>query len=151
MLSCVQQISQVYILNKLDESKIRTSKIGLEETERLSNISLNSNPSPWKKDIKKAVKIIALNCAGLKEHFKDIKTGSTLQMGDIINLIETSLEKCEEDLFTLEGYKAHHVTMGKGKGITTYYKANIFQHKDDFIKTDMQITKFSTENLDMNM
>ena len=32
MLSRVQQISQVYILNKLDESKVRTSKIGLEET-----------------------------------------------------------------------------------------------------------------------
>ena len=149
MLSRVQQLSQVYILNKFEESKIRTSKIGLEETERLSSISLNINPSFWKKQMKKAVKIITLNCAGLKEHFKDIETDDTLQMGNIINLIETSLETNEEELFTLEGYKVHHITIGKGKGISTYYKANIFKHEDDFIKTDMQISKFSTENLDI--
>ena len=47
MLSRAQQISQIYILNRLDENKIRTSRIGLEETERLATISLNANPSPW--------------------------------------------------------------------------------------------------------
>ena len=70
-------------------------------------------------------------------------------MGEIIPLFETSFEKSEEELFTLEGYKLHHVTIGKGKGISTYYNADIFQHKEDFIKTDMQISKFSTENIDI--
>ena len=46
MLSRVQQINQIYILNQLNESKIRTSQIGLAETERLAKISLNDNPTP---------------------------------------------------------------------------------------------------------
>ena len=45
MLSRAQQISQIYILNRLDEGKIRTSKIGLAETERLAAISVNANHS----------------------------------------------------------------------------------------------------------
>ena len=145
----IQQMSQVYILNKLDESKIRTSKTGLQETERLNSISLNANPSPWKKEIKKAVKIVTLNCAGLKEHFMDIETDNTLQMGDVIHLVETSLEINEEEVFKLQGYQAHYASIGKGKGITTYYKRNMVQHQDDFITNDIQITKFTSAKLDI--
>ena len=43
MLSRVQCIDQVYIHKDLDERKIRTSKVGLEEHERLKDISLNQN------------------------------------------------------------------------------------------------------------
>ena len=47
MLSRVQCLEQVYLLKGLDESKIRTSRIGLAELERLKMISYNENPSPW--------------------------------------------------------------------------------------------------------
>merc|ERR1711954_261522 len=47
MLSRVQCLDQVYIRKNLDESKIRTSQIGLAELERLKRISFNENPSPW--------------------------------------------------------------------------------------------------------
>ena len=93
MLSRVQRIDQVFILNNLDESKIRTSRIALIETERLQEVSMNANPSPWYKSSLKAIRIVSLNCAGLRAHLKDIVADDTLLKGDIINLIETSLEE----------------------------------------------------------
>ena len=46
MLSRVQQLEQIFILNSLDESKIRTSQIGLRELQRLQQMSINEMPTP---------------------------------------------------------------------------------------------------------
>ena len=147
MLSRVQQIEQIYILDKLDESKIRTSKIGLEETKRLASISVNANPSAWQKNIMEALKIVSLNCAGLKAHFRDIGRDGMILKGDIIHLIETSLEDEEESPLVLLGYDCHLSSVGRGKGIATYYKASIFSHKQDYKTGNIQITKFCSEDL----
>ena len=45
MLSRAQRLEQVCILRNLDDSKIRTSSIGLEELRRLDKISINKNPT----------------------------------------------------------------------------------------------------------
>ena len=55
MLSRVQQIEQIYILQRLDESKIRTSHIGLSELLRLKAMSINDNPMPWHRHCKNAI------------------------------------------------------------------------------------------------
>ena len=149
MLSRVQQILQIYILNQFDESKIRTSRIGLEETERLARISMNANPTPWYKDNNKSLKVVSLNCAGLKAHFKDIETDNTILNADIIHLIETSLEVDEESPLKLQGYDTQLTSVGRGKGIATYYKSSVFKHQQDYTTAHMQITKFSSENLDV--
>ena len=47
MLSRVQHIEQVFILGELDESKLRTSQIALQELHRMILVSLNTNPTPW--------------------------------------------------------------------------------------------------------
>ena len=80
-----------------------------------------------------------------------MKTDNTLLQGDIIHLIETSLEEKEESPLNrnLQDYEAHLISVGRGKGIATYYKASIFKHEQDFRMTSMQITKFSSENLDV--
>ena len=149
MLSRVQQINQIYILNQLDGSKIRTSQIGLAETERLAKISLNANPTPWQMKNNEAFKVVSLNCAGLKAHFKDIATDSMIMNGDIIHLIETSLEEEEDSPLILLDYDYHLTSSGRGKGIATYYKASKFQHQEDFKTANMQITKFTAENIDI--
>ena len=149
MLSRVQQLEQIFILDELNESKIRTSKIGLEETKRLAKMSINANPSPWQKKVTESLKIVSLNCAGLKPHFKDIGGDGMILKGDIIHLIETSLEVEEESPLILLGYDCHLSSIGRGKGIATYYKASKFNHKEDFKTGSIQITKFSAENLDV--
>ena len=149
MLSRVQRIEQIYILDSLNESTIRTSNIGLEETKRLAKISINANPSPWMKNRSGDMKVVSLNCAGLKPHFKDIGVDGMLLKGDIIHLIETSLEEEDVSPLTLLGYECHLSSAGRGKGIATYYKSSVVNHLQDNITRNMQLTKFSTADLDI--
>ena len=136
MLSRVQQLRQIYILKKLDESK---STIALKETERLASMSMNKNPSPWLKDCDNTIKVASLNCAGLKAHIKDIESDDTLLKGDIIHLIETSLEEYEPCPLNFKGNERHIISVGNGKGIATYYKDSGFRNQQDFITHNLQI------------
>ena len=107
MLSRVQQIDQIYILNQIDEPKIRTSTIGLAETERLAKISLNANPSPWQLNSSDTIKVISLNCMGLKAHYSDVEADGIVKHADIIHLMETSLLESEESPLIIKTYECH--------------------------------------------
>ena len=150
MLSRVQCLEQVYILGSLDETKIRTSNIGLNELKRLKTKSANENPTPWNKEIKMGqIKLASLNCAGLTPHFIDILADDKLMKADVIHLIETSLEENEGQQLLIPGYRQHLINVGKGKGIVTYFKEKLFKHEQDFKEGHMQITKFTSIQLDV--
>ena len=151
MLSRMQCLEQVYILNNLDETKIRTSKIGLAELERLKSISYNQNPSPWSTSSSNdKIKVASLNCAGLAPHFIDVLADEKLLKADIIHLVETSLRNTEESQqLSIQGYQSHFLNVSKGKGIVTYFKPKLFTHEADFVASNMQITKFKSKNLDV--
>ena len=89
MLSRAQRLQQVYILKKLDKSKIRTNYMALKELERLKEISMNENPTPWQRQKPNTVKVVSLNCAGLQPHFNDIIADNHIMKANIIQLIET--------------------------------------------------------------
>ena len=116
--------------------------------ERLAEISVNMNPSPWCKENKDHLKILSLNCAGLQAHFRDIQVDNMIGKGDLIHLIETSLDENDESPLNLEGYKVHLTSVGNGKGIATYYNPDKFKHEKDFKKSNMQITKYTSRHLD---
>ena len=149
MLSRVQRLQQVYILKSLDKAKIRTSHIGLNELERLKKISINKNPTPWQKQAENCIKVASLNCAGLAAHYVDILADDKLMKGDIIHLVETSLEKNEGNQFNIPGYKSHFVNVGNGKGIAVYFKSKRFNHEKDFIAANMQLTKLTSNEVDV--
>ena len=149
MLSRVQQLDQIYILDFLDEATIRTSQIGLRELLRLKENSINENPTPWLKRDKNSLKVVSLNCAGLKPHFVDIETDGHLLQADVIHLIETSLKSDETGEFILPGYSSHSINIGNGKGIITFYKTGIIDHQHDIKEVNMQITKFSSSTIDI--
>ena len=149
MLSRVQRLQQVYILKSLDKSKIRTSYIGLNELERLKKISINENPTSWQKKTEKCVKIASLNCAGLAAHYEDIQADDKMLNADIIHLFETSLENNEGNQFNIPGYESHFLNVSKGKGIAVYFKSKLFSHEQDIIATNMQLTKFTSNEVDV--
>ena len=149
MLSRVQQLDQIYILESLDESKIRTSQTALWELNRLEQISLNENQTPWLKPDKESLKVASLNCAGLKPHFPDIYVDEHLLKADIIHLIETSLDANDEHDFSLPGYNSHFLSIGNGKGIVTFYKNGSAHHELDCKENNMQIMKFSSSDIDI--
>ena len=47
MLSRIEDLEQLYILESLPENKIYASKKALEELEEMNERSVNRNPVPW--------------------------------------------------------------------------------------------------------
>ena len=147
MLSRVQSIKQVFILNKLTPQKIRVSQAGLTELQRLDSISINKNPSVWTRKPHAAINILSLNCAGLKPHFADIKVDDKVLNGDIIHFSETSLAIQDvAEQYELPGYTALLNSVGNGKGLVTYHKVSPNHH--EFVKKDnFQITKLEMDEV----
>ena len=77
MLSRVQEMNQVFILDKLTETKIRTDKIALVELRAMNARSINKNPSAWNKRSMESIKVASLNCARLEPHIEECGTTSS--------------------------------------------------------------------------
>ena len=151
MLSRVQCIEQIYILGDFDESKIRASPAGQRELTRLHKISKNNNPTPWEQDGQTLIKIAAFNCRGMvaDKRFKlCISNDDKIWLGNIVHLSEISLKKdMDTERRQKEGYEAHFCLVGTGKGLATYVK-NQFDHDEDIIEDNLQITKFTSDEVD---
>ena len=147
MLSRVQQMDRVFIVENLSESKIRTSKTALEEKRRLANMSINNNPTPWDSIGKHEIKVITINCAGLKAHMDDIKTDDKLLKADVIHVVETSLVVNEENTLEITGYDRHDCSVRNGMGIKTYYEHNLLESKAKYVTSEIQVAKFTSEHL----
>ena len=150
MLSRVQELAQVYILNKFEPKKLYPSQKALRELERMNKVSMNENPDPWHMKADNTLKIASLNCAGLRAHFEDIKTDERMLNADIIHLIETSLTNGDDEKeFIINDYKQLFINMGQGKGIASYYDQTKFKPIAEVKMEKFQITKFKHETLDI--
>ena len=148
MLSRVQQLEQIYILDKFDIKKIKLFPHALKELKRLRSISFNENPTPWFKKKEDSLKVCTLNCAGLKSHFEDIKFDQCLLEADVLQFIETSLLKnSDTSTLQLDGYTSHFLNISKGKGLATYVKNDIVMFDEDCTDNGIQITKFCSNSI----
>ena len=148
MLGRPEKLEQLFIVEKLDATKLYSDSKVREEHEKMNKRSINENPSNWDDKTRKNIKICSLNCARLKPHIKDIKADDTLKNSDIIHLQETWLEEGDENTTLLEmsNYQVKHIKVGKGKGITTYHNKK-FTHVSDKISQNYQITKYESKNI----
>ena len=114
MKSRVQELEQLYILDKLPEEKIYANHKALGEIERLIEVSINNNPAEWDKEKDELkTKIFFLNCRSMKNKFQHIESDSNLQGSDIFILIETWLEyKQTETKYELPGFKSNFNSLG---------------------------------------
>ena len=150
MLSRVEDIKQVVIMDRFTENNIKIDQKALRELENMNRRSVNKNPTPWRDDTKQAIKIAALNIMNLKNNFKYVAEDPTLGMADIICLSETWLKDEDDDeSFQIEDYEAKFNSIGPGKGIASFYKPNIFSHKEDCKLTGGQISKFESDEVDV--
>ena len=143
-----EKLEQLFIVEKLDPTKLYSDKKVRDEHERMNKRSINENPTDWDNELSKNIKICSLNCARLKPHMKDIQADSTLKKSDIIHLQETWLEEDDEstDLLQMSDYEVKHIKVGKGKGITTYHNKK-FTHVSNKISQNYQITKYESKNI----
>merc|ERR1712082_127105 len=150
MLSRVQCIDQLYILESLPDSKIYASNQALKELERMESISINENQSKWEEKQERRTKISSLNCQSLKNKFLHISDDPVLACNDVICFSETWLKNHEdESSLQLEGFKLHTVNVGHGKGLATYFKDKTFQQCFDATNNDLQCTKLTSKSMDV--
>ena len=150
MLSRVQELNQIFIIEDFDPQKIYPSRKAIEEVLRMDRISINKNPTEWNQNQSTVVKIMSMNCAGLKYHIHDIQRDSKVLKADLINFLEVSLEDIASDNnYSLEEYSHNILKMGLGKGIGTYFKTNKFEVKDILKSEKFQVVKCGNEVLDV--
>ena len=125
MLSRVQCLEQVYILNKLDPSRMNINQGAFRELKRLESVSFNRNPTPWYSN--DAFHIASFNCAGLLSHIPNIRMDQKLLNADLIHIQETSLCTDEQGqaCCQIPGYHAHFGSVGNGKGVATYTRKSM--------------------------
>ena len=147
MLSRVQRLEQIYILDNFDNKYLKVSENGLKERNRLDSISFNKNPTAWRTVSPRIVHIASLNCAGLNAHYEDILLDVKLLRADVLHLDETSLLQSMESRYQIPGFKATFGSVGNGKGIVTYTKEDHMQ--ETIARPKFQITKTEvTQQLD---
>ena len=91
----------------------------------------------------------SLNIARLGPHMADLRIDPTLLKADIIHLCETWIHPTQEGAaqFQLEGFSAHFVSVGNGRGLATYTRGT-FVHQEDRADENWQMTKFSSDAID---
>ena len=142
MLSRVQEMGQVFILEKFEPQKLYPSKKALQELERMNKISINENPSEWTKTSIRSIKLLSMNVAGLKNHFSDVQADDKLMHADLISFTESSLlEEEREEMFTLSGYNGYFIKAGSGKGVASYTNNKSFEVVKDIVSQNYQVLK----------
>ena len=150
MLSRVESIDQLYILESLNETKIYGNSNAIKELRKMKKMSVNQKPSVWNNLNTACTRISSLNCGSLRHQLPHIKEDTILNISDVICFTETWLWENEDtSRYKLDGYKAHHLAMGKGKGISVYYRESKFRHIEDVTTEKIQLTKLSGKSLDL--
>ena len=151
MLSRVQSIDQLFIVGHLSENSLRISSEAIKEFENLEKISWNKNPSPWHKSEENSLKIATLNCAGMLSHLRDIVKDDKILQGHIVHLLETSLPlDCDVSDININGFEAHFIKAGKGKGLATFLQDDLEDYFATLLKEEtMQIGVFEFDQVDV--
>ena len=150
MLSRVESIEQLFILEHFDASKIYGNKKAVEELERMNKIAINNWPTDWNNLIEKRERISVLNCGSLRTKIDHVRDDPILMMSDMICLTETWIWPDENTSgFNIEGYAVNHNSQGKGKGVSVYYKLAKYVHVQDVREEKIQLSMLSGIMLDV--
>ena len=150
MFSRVESIEQLYILEAMDASKIYGNMHAIEELKRMNKVSVNQHPSDWNDLNKRRIRISILNCGSLRHKMEHVRLDKVLTVSDVICMTETWLWPDEDkSLYNLDGYNVKHNSVGKGKGVSVYYKSSKFVHIEDINEEKIQISKYSGEKIDL--
>ena len=96
------------------------------------------------------LKVFSLNCQSLQGKISHIREDKIVMRSDIICLSETWLLSDENhENLQIEGFSLQANGVGRGKGLATYFKRDIFQHCKDIKEQYFQISKLTSQSLDV--
>ena len=150
MLSRVCCLEQLIILGKLNRDKIKACPKVISENKRMEEVSVNRNPTKWNNPSVQGVRVSSINARSLRKHMQDISKDPTLLRSDLICIQETWIDTEEEqEIYNLDGYTKYLNSQGRGKGLAIYIKKNKFKYVSDFKSPNMQISKVTSERMDV--
>ena len=96
------------------------------------------------------VNILSVNIRSLNKHFQDLILEDNIKCYDLILLQQTCLTADQAPLerFEVDEYHCHFNSSGAGGGLAVYFKGG-FSHVKDIRKKDYQLTKLSSNDLDI--
>ena len=126
MLSRCQTLDQVFILDKLDPTKLKINQGAYGELKRLEMISINRNPSTWYSK-ENVIHVASFNCNGLLPHIADMRRDNKLLNADLIQVQETSLftDELGHTSCQISGYNGYFASVGNGKGVAAYTRKSM--------------------------
>ena len=136
MLSRIQALSQLIILVAVCANKLYASDPAKQELERMTALALKKKTN-WNS-------IVSCNIRSLTSNFKDLITTPKLKNTDVICLQETWMNTDTLDGFEIDGFEKHFNSVGRGKGIATYYRSG-YALSMDINCAQYQMTKISTD------
>ena len=143
-LSRVQQLSQVYIVDKLHEDcagwKVNCSALSELDDSMKKAINIETEEEP-------KLEIMCMNVRSLREHMRDVKHTVRNRNFEVLCLQETWLYNNEvTDDFKIENFDCDLTSIGRGKGIATYYKTNFKVH-DKVCSKECQFVILTSDKL----
>ena len=143
MLSRVQSLKQLYILESLPETKIRAWPEALEELDRLDSLDVSKQAKS-----SSGLKIVSQNTRSLNTHFVDILADFELMSSQVICIQETWEQRDQnlEEYYQIAGKDCHFNSIGRGAGIVTYFSSD-FTFLRDITDDRYQMTSISSEML----
>ena len=152
MLSRVQSLGQLKILDKMDPAKIHVNERVVAEAKRMLRVSVNKKPCNWMNPKAAGLKVCSLNVKSLRCHIEDVKSDPALLQSDILCLQEIWLHPGEEEgmQYQLPGFHGHFTCVGPGKGVAVYVKDKIASYSyTDTNEPLLQLGRVSLPDLDI--
>ena len=147
MLSRVEDIEQIVIMQDFKDTSVRIDPKALAELKEMNERCINRNPEPWR-DGKEGTRIAALNIMNLRNSHRYLVQDPTLKFADIVCLSETWMNEGEEG-FAMEGYDVAYNSVGAGKGVAAFYKAEVFKVKNDCRLERAQMSMLESHGVDV--
>ena len=147
MLSRVEDIEQIVIMQDFKDTSVRIDPKALAELKEMNERCINRNPEPWR-DGKEGTRIAALNIMNLRNSHRYLVQDPTLKFADIVCLSETWMNEGEEG-FAMEGYEVAYNSVGAGKGVAAFYKAEVFKVKNDCRLERAQMSMLESHGVDV--
>ena len=140
ILSRVQELKQLFILEELPVKKIYPDEKALEELKILEKKSVNQHFEESKNST--SLKIACLNVQSLQKHYQDVKADYRLMNSSLLLLCETWIPSEAGYSYDLPNYSSNFNNVGRGKGIAGYSR-EMFTHQVNITKDQFQIIKYS--------
>ena len=142
ILSRVQKLDQLFILNEFPKDKIYPSNTAMEELQRLQELAENDISN------RQEVLISSMNIRSLMKHHQDIENNAKIR-SSVIALQETWCDGGHtNDNFPLQGYNLQLVSQGHGKGVAVYFRTG-FVVAGIFNKELYQMVKVACDEFDV--